>query len=131
MKYYFKFLDNNKKINVPESLINENINFNKINNILESFINDCLIITINEKDRIKRSDINILLSDYNSNICICNRYIDDFFKKKNIKTLKTRGIVMYTSIKLKNIDFLEKVFSNKSITWLLDNTNYLNNSNSK
>ena len=108
LEYYFKFLDNDKKLTIPESLAKENINFKTINNPIGNFINDCLIITNDADDKIKITDIRKSLQGYDNSIRETNNNIKGYLSKKNIKVSTIKGYPTCTGVKFKNYDILKE-----------------------
>lgn len=121
LTYYFRFLDNDKKLAIPQTLIDENINFSKLNDPIGNFISDCLIITNKQADKLQLSVIMPLLHDYdnataNESLKSLGQYLD----KRNLKITKIKGYLTCTGIKFNDRDILINKLKPKLINKLID-----------
>lgn len=120
IKYYFDFVDNGKKLEIPQSLINENINFKRLNDPIGNFINDCLIISNNDSNRLKISLLAKLLQDYDKSSNETLKSIEQYFKKKDIKVTIIKGYATCSGICLKEYNIIKEKLSAESVNTLID-----------
>ncbi|AYV85333.1 MAG: DNA primase [Satyrvirus sp.] len=120
LNYYFDFIDNNKKLEIPQSLIEENINFKNLNDPIGNFIRDCINITKDNNDKIKTSYIMTILKEYNKETNESFKSIKNYFEKKKIHTIKMHGYPTYIGIKFKKYNDLIDILNPTGINMLID-----------
>lgn len=120
LEYYFKFIDNGKKIKIPQSLNEENIYFKNLNNPIGNFIKDCLIMTKNINDKITISLLTKILSGYDNSVSESIKSLSQYLTKQNIKISRIRGYPTCSGIKFKSYDNLKELITPKCINMLLE-----------
>ena len=130
LKYHFKFLDNGKKLKIPESLSKINSDFKHSNAPLSNFIDDCFVITHKSVDKIKLTDFNRILKRYDSSIHENDKNITQYLNKKNVGTSAIRENLTCTGIKFKDVSRLNKTLSKDFVKWLI-REEYINDEKSE
>ena len=94
-------MDKEVKLNVPECIKEKTDEYFKENDAVLIFINECLEITNNPKDRMTLKDLHKEFLNNNNDSVIHKKLFNTGLKKHNIPTKKIGGIIYYTNIKLK------------------------------
>jgi P4 family phage/plasmid primase-like protien len=121
LNYYYEFINDDKKLEIPQTLIDENINFKNLNDPIGNFINDCLVITKNANDKVKTSIIYLIFKEYCRETKESFKSIKQYFNKRDIKTSLNRGYSVYCGIKFKDYDNLTNNLNSKAINTLINN----------
>lgn len=119
-KYYYDFMDNGKKLVVPDSLIKENIAFKDLNNPIGNFLRDCLVITKSKADKIRVSSIVKTLAGYDDSMNESASGISKFLAKKNVEITRIKGYPTCSGVKFKAYDELHKIITPECLELLLD-----------
>lgn len=119
LDYYTDFLNNDKKLDIPQSLVKENINFKRLNDPIGNFIDDCLIVTKCGSDRINTSHIFTIFKEYTCQSNVSHKSIKQYFEKRNIETIIIHGYSMYSGIKFQSFEYLKNKLNPNTIDKLI------------
>jgi phage/plasmid-associated DNA primase len=122
--YYFKFVDNNFILDIPETIKTENTNFNAKNNTIKSFFDDCIDITINHNDRITISMVMQIIKLYDDTFNIVAAKLTEAiiaFSHDKVEIKKLNGYQTCKFVKFKSKNQLKNHLNKETIELLINN----------
>jgi hypothetical protein len=118
--YYFEFVNNGKKLVPPESFIKENINFISYNDSIGNFIEDCLIVTKDNQNKIRTSVVVKVLKSYDASCNVTFETVKKYLEKKGIVSKKSNGYPTYFGVKFKSYETLKEQIKADTINELIE-----------
>lgn len=102
-------------------LVGDNIFIkNPFNDSINKFMNDCLIFTNCDKDKIRITHLSTILKGYDKTIKVTIKELSSYLSKKNVSVVIIKGYPTCKRVRLKSFSHLEQKISNKVLKQLLE-----------